>query len=81
VGIEPVDEFAARAGTVAGFADGELELVCVVGCLFGACGAPLGIRRAWSVAAEILDRVGVVVAEHPQAGAALAGDGLWVLGA
>jgi hypothetical protein len=55
--------------------------MCVVGCLFGACSAPLDIRRAWSVAAEILDRVGVVVGEHPQAGAALAGDGLWVLGA
>ena len=47
----------------------------------GACGAPLDVGGSWFMLAEVLDGEGVVVAEHFQAGAALAGDGLWILSA
>jgi len=45
------------------------------------CGAPLGIGGSRLVVSQVLDRERVVVAEHLQAGAALAGDDLRVLGA
>lgn len=49
--------------------------------LFGACGAPLDVRWSWFVFSQVLDRERVVVAQHLQARAALAGDHLWVFGA
>jgi hypothetical protein len=48
---------------------------------FRACRAPLDVDGSWLVFAQVLDRERVVVAEHFQAGAALAGDDLWVFGA
>lgn len=46
-----------------------------------ACRAPLNLGGTWSVTAEVVDGECVVIIEHLQAGAALAGNGLWVLGA
>jgi hypothetical protein len=51
VGVEPVADFAARVRSVA---DAKRAARRLAFGLFGACGAPLGVCRSWSIAAEEL---------------------------